>query len=637
MCAASNDSEEPMKTKISMTRRCGLSTMFSGMLLAIGLSGVAPALAAPSTFTLPPALLAGYTRTFRLDTALKIHLSVELDPRDSKLDAIVYAMEDPGSTTHRSTMTEAQFAGRFGRDPADVAALVAWFGSHGATNVYASKNRLVVGGDFTVSQAEKALNTRYDLWENAGRTVVAPVGSIALPVSGVRAVRGAIKAYTPRLAQVQTPSPPTTLRGQWFSAARFRQAYDAIEGGGAGMRIALIEDSSDRMQLSDLTQFARGDQETLAPLGPGSDAPRGGGRPGPGSRQAPEPPPPPPMLLDTSHVSEKSITPANNEQVCGRDDRGQEPTMDVDAALTMAPLASIEVRYDEVCLRGGEGTLELQRALDEEPAPDVVVFPFAVAPLYDRLEATFGPTPIVYLEAALRGIPIVVPSGDDGAYGIRVIGMNRPAVVYPCVLSLVICAGGTSLGERLGQYDEGPWNDGTHASGGGISLEPRPRWQTAPMDFALAHDVENRMVPDVSADAAGHLYVFWHGYGEGGVGGTSESAAIVGAQLAAIDAPLPKEKRLLSSGDLYALARAHPEAFRDVVDANDRGYVDNTLHPRNLAPPLGFVGVVPSPPPTIKGCVNVRPNGCDVAPQYDLVTGIGSLKEATALKALQSP
>jgi hypothetical protein len=624
----------PLKGNISMTGRCGLSVAFSGTLLAIALSASPPAQAAPSIFSLPPALLAGYSRTFRLDTALKIHLSVELEPRDQQLDTTVFAMQDPGSTTHHSTITAAQFAARYGRDSNEIATLVQWFSSHGATNVYASSNRLVVGGDFTVSQAEKALKTRYDLWQQDGRTVVAPIGPVALPVSGVRAVRGAIKAYTPRLAQVETPSPPTTLRGQWFSAARFRQAYDAIPGGGAGMRIVLIEDSSDRMQLADLAEFARGDRETLAPL----DVESGGTHRPPAGRPtfAAEPPAPPPMLLDASHVSEKSITAPNNEQVCGRDDRGQEPTMDVDAALTMAPLATIEVRYDEVCLRGGEGTLELQRALDEEPAPDVLVFPFAVAPLYDRLEASFGPTPIAYLEAALRGIPIVVPSGDDGALGIRVLGVNQPAVVYPCVLPIVICAGGTSLGERLGQYDEGPWNDGTHASGGGISLEPRPRWQTAPMDFALANEVENRMVPDVSADAAGHLYVFWHGYGEGGVGGTSESAAIVGAQLAAIDAPLPKEKRLVSAGDLYALARAHPEAFRDVVDANDRGYVDNTLHPRNLPPPLGFVGVVPSPPPTVKGCVPVRPNGCDVAPLYDLVTGIGSLKEATALKALQS-
>jgi len=595
-----------------MNGRRRLFVALSGIVLGI-FGGAAAANASAERFTLPPALLEGYTRTFKLDTALKIHLAIELQPRDPGLETTVFATEDPASSTHRLTISAAQFAARYGRTPAEVETLVTLLRSNGAINVYASRNRLEVGGDLTVSQAEKALHTRYDLWQQGERTVVAPVGPLTLPVERVRAVRGAIKAYTPRLAQVQTPNPPTTLRGQWFSAARFRQAYDAIPNGGGGMRIAIIEDSSDRMQLSDLNLFARGDRETLAEPSQAAVA-----------------------LLDPAHVSEKLVTAANNEQICGRDDRGQEPTIDVAAALTLAPAASIEVRYDEVCLRGGEGTLEIQRALDEDPSPDIIVFPFAVAPLYDRLEASFGPTAIPYLEAALRGITIVVPSGDDGALGIRVAGVDKPAVVYPCVLSLVICAGGTALGERQGEYDEGPWNDGTHASGGGLSLEPRPSWQQAPMDFALAHDVEERMVPDLSADAAGHLYVFWHGYGEGGVGGTSESAAIVGAQLAAIDGALPRERRLITPGDLYALARAHPEAYRDVTEPNDRGYRDNTLHPRNLPPPLGFAGVLPPPPATVKGCPRVRPSGCDVTTGYDLVTGIGSLKEQTALSALQT-
>jgi hypothetical protein len=258
-----------------------------------------------------------------------------------------------------------------------------------------------------------------------------------------------------------------------------------------------------------------------------------------------------------------------------------------------------------------------------------------VAPLFDSIQRTFGPTPVAYLEAALRGIPVVVPSGDDGAYGIRVAGVERAAVTYPCALSFVICAGGTSLGERQGVFGEGPWNDGTRATGGGISYEPRPAWQRAPMEFSLANGVHERMVPDLAADAAGHLSVFWHGYASGGVGGTSESAALVGAQLAAINAALPKERRIESAGDLYALASAAPQAFRDVTGKNDRGYSDNALHPLPSPLPLGYHGVLPSPPPQVRGCLPIRPRGCDVDKGYDLVTGLGSLKEQTAIAALK--
>src|SRR5947209_20628305 len=68
----------------------------------------------------------------------------------------------------------------------------------------------------------------------------------------------------------------------------------------------------------------------------------------------------------------------------------------------------------------------------------------------------------------------------------------------------VICAGGTQLGDRDGVADEGPWNDLDFAGGGGISNEPRPAWQNAPGDFLFSTTyVKNRIVPDVSADAAG--------------------------------------------------------------------------------------------------------------------------------------
>jgi kumamolisin len=587
-----------------MHPRHGLSAL-SGILFGLALAAALPgAPARAERFAPPSALLAGYQRQFKLDTALRMHVAVELIPKDPGLDAAANAVVDPASPMHRLHLSQAAFTARYGRSQADVDALVAWLHQNGATNVYAARDRLIVGADLTVESAQRAFKTKYDLWQSGERTIVAPTTPLTIPVNGVRAVRGAVKAFTPRLADViERPGLPTDFRANWYGVAQFRQAYDAVPGGGAGMRIALIEDSSDRGEASDLAPFAQADAA---------------------------------VPLDPSHVTERTITPPIGEQVCGRDDRGQEPTMDVDAALALAPAATIDVRYDEVCVRGGEGTLEIQHALDDAPQPDVIVFPFAVAPLYGPLADAFGPTPIPYLEAALRGIPVVVPSGDDGAYGIRVAGIEKAAVTYPCILAVVICAGGSALGERNGPLDEGPWNDGAHASGGGISFEPRPSWQRAPMEYSLAHTVDRRMVPDLSADAGGHLLVYWHGYAAGGVGGTSESAALVGAQLAAIDGALPPERRLTSAGDLYVLASAHPEAFRDVTRANDRGFADNALHPRPQPLPLGYTGVLPSPAPQVRGCLPIRPRGCDVDKGYDLVTGIGSLKERAAIDALKA-
>jgi hypothetical protein len=295
----------------------------------------------------------------------------------------------------------------------------------------------------------------------------------------------------------------------------------------------------------------------------------------------------------------------------------------------------VDVSYDDVCSLGNDGTVALERALDADPGPTVIVFPFTVAPLFASITQDFGSVPIPFLEAVVRGIPIVVPSGDDGPYGMHVVGLDRPATTYPCVSTYVICAGGTQLGDRDGVADEAPWNDGDHATGGGISTEPRPVWQDAASSFEFSPAfVKNRIVPDVSADAGGHLLIFWHGYGLGGIGGTSESASIVAAELAAINSLVPAPKRLLTAADLYALAKLAPTAFRDVARENDRGYLDNTLRPLRNRLPKGYRGIVPPAPKAVNGCPGVQPAGCSARSGFDAVTGIGSLKENAAVAAL---
>jgi kumamolisin len=594
--------------------------------IALALLGGTCASAAEERFDPPRAALAGFVRTspLHLDAAPRIHLAIELRPKDARLDALAVSISDPASPLHRRPLGEDAFIARFGRSQADVDALAALLRANGATGVYVSVNRLVVGGDLSLDQTEKALRAHFDLFERGERRIVAPTGPVTLPVSGIRSVRGLIAAFTPRLADV--PTLPNDFRGAWFTPVQFRDAYDALPDGGAGAHIVLIEDASDGFDLADLAPFMTGAgaaPDTLF-MAPGVPAPPLANSFGSA------------FGADASRVRAQVVSPAEPDQACGRDDRGQEAALDVDAALTLAPRAAIDVRYDRVCVRGGEGTLAVQRALDARPAPDLIVFPFAVGPVFGPAGETWGPTSIAYLEAAVRGIPVVVPAGDDGALGFRQTGVVAPGVSYPCVLPIVICAGGTQLGLRVGAFDEGPWNDGTHATGGGISSDPRPPWQRAPEAFEFSPAfVSRRIVPDLAADGSGHLEIFWRGYGLGGIGGTSESAALVGAQIAAINAAVAADRRITGPGDLYALAAAHPDAFRQVTGDNDRGYRDNTIRPRPLPPPLGFRGVLPPPPPQVHGCVNVQPRGCEVRSGYNAVTGLGTLRERAAVAALR--
>ncbi len=434
-----------------------------------------------------------------------LHLVVELLPKDASLETAALAAVDPASPAHRAYLTADEFAARYGRSASELQTVAGLLRATGARDVYVSRNRLLVGATMTIAQAERAFHTKFGEFVVPGRTAFAPVEPLTLPVAGVRAVRGVVGVTIPRLADVPKF---TDFRGNWYVPQRFRAAYDATNEGGNGQRVALIEASADRLAPNDIDALIDG---FGAP--PGASA---------------------------SRVQTEGDTTAAQSTICGRDDRGQEPTVDADAILTMAPLASVDLRYEDVCEQGDEGVLALQRALDASPAPTVIAFPFVVAPLFGTSRDAFGPPPIPYLEAALRGIPVVVPAGDDGAYGMRLVGMDRAAVTYPCVLPFVICAGGTELGDRSGVIDEGPWNDGVYATGGGISADPRPSWQIENEGFEFSPDfVKNRLVPDVSADASGHLMTYWHGYQAGGVGGTSESTALVAAQLAAINAQVP--------------------------------------------------------------------------------------------------
>jgi pseudomonalisin len=572
--------------------------------VALALLAVVPLRAAaasePTRVSVPLGLIAGMTAAGPADSRTLLRIAIEYQPK-ADLEGLAAAMTDPAAPAHRRPMSADAFAARFGRDGRDGDALAAFLRANGASDIYISRDRLVGGGIMDVGHAQRAFSVHFERYTAGERTAVAPSGPLIVPLPQIRAVHGLVAANTPRLAD----APSFTLfRGDWYTPVKLREAYQAIPNGGGNERISIIEDASDRFDLRDVAPFLSNEG---AP--PGATAER---------------------------VVERSFAFKAPASQCGRDDRGQEPALDADAALTMAPLATIVLDYEDVCSAGNDGTLALERALDDRDAPTVLVFPFTLGPALGAVAGLYGKPPIPMLEAIVRGIPLIVPAGDDGAYGYRVPGIETPAVAYPCVSTYVICAGGTQVGDRDGAWDDAPWNDGEHATGGGLSLEPRPAWQDAAGAFEFSPQfIKTRMVPDVSADAAGHLRIYWHGYGLGGVGGTSESAAIVGGQLAAIDSFVPPARRLTIAGDLYALAKAAPTAFRDVQRENDRGYTDNTLRPQRAPLPPDFRGQIPPLPKPVYGCAAIEPHGCSARVGYDAVSGLGVLMEKPAADALR--
>jgi pseudomonalisin len=568
--------------------------------VVLALLAALPAQAATSRISVPLGQIAGMTAAGPADGRALLRIAIEYQPK-ADLESLAASMTDPAAPAHRQPLSADAFAARFGRDGHAGDALATFLRANGASDIFVSHNRLVGGGIMDVAHAQRAFSVRFVRYAAGARTAIAPSGPLSVPLAMIRAVHGVVVATTPRLADVPSF---TLFRGDWYTPEKLREAYDALPDAGANERITIIEDASDRFDLRDIAPF-------LSNEGP-------------------------PPGATAAQVVERSFAFKAPASECGRDDRGQEPALDADAALTMAPLATIVLDYEDVCSDGNDGTLALERALDDRQPPTAVVFPFTIGPALGPIAQLYGKPSIPMLEAIVRGIPLVVPAGDDGAYGYRIPGIETAAVAYPCVSTYVICAGGTQVGDRDGAWDDAPWNDGEHATGGGISLEPRPAWQDAPAAFEFSPQfVKNRIVPDVSADAAGHLRIYWHGYGLGGVGGTSESAALVGGQLAAVNSLAPQAKRLTIAGDLYVLDKTAPKAFRDVQRENDRGYTDNTLRPQRPVLPPDFRGQVPPLPKAVAGCAAIEPHGCGARVGYDAVSGIGVLMEKAALDALR--
>ena len=205
----------PAEKTISMTARCApFRRVFwdvAGNLPRLARTGTGRRL---ERFARRRRCSAGYARTFRARygaQASPFASNFSRATRSSTRSALPWPI--PVRTTHRTQLTAGQFARATAAMPAEIATLVAVASARTARRRLRLANRLVVGGDLTVSQAEKrAAHAVRSL--AAGRPNGRRAGRAA-HVAGFRRTRRARRdqAFTPRLAEVETPSPADDFRG----------------------------------------------------------------------------------------------------------------------------------------------------------------------------------------------------------------------------------------------------------------------------------------------------------------------------------------------------------------------------------------------------------------------------------------
>jgi kumamolisin len=191
-----------------------------------------------------------------------------------------------------------------------------------------------------------------------------------------------------------------------------------------------------------------------------------------------------------------------------------ETTMDVEIVFKCAPEVAVTVYSFDKTENGWVSGLH--SILQSEVIPSVISISWGWPEMGGN--PAIGFWSVAAIEAiedllaalALRGVTVVVSSGDSGA-----------SVFYPASSAYVLACGGTKFSAR----EEVVWSFGSHASGGGVSkMIPLPDWQRDAGIACEGVDVvtvtDKRCVPDVAA---------WAIYSSGAVlpcEGTSASAPL---------------------------------------------------------------------------------------------------------------
>lgn len=223
----------------------------------------------------------------------------------------------------------------------------------------------------------------------------------------------------------------------------------------------------------------------------------------------------------------------------GGSEFSDEVMLDLSVLGTLAPGSDVTVYFSEPTEQGFVDALHHVAELDDPP--DLLLICYG-SPEDSGSGATWTAAAIeqggeALAAAALRGVTVVCSCGDNGAAGAPL--STRVQADFPASSGWVLACGGTRADR--GVPVETVWNDGTGASGGGLSaVVPRPGWQDG-LSMPVPADAwrrpaswRGRGVPDVAAvaDPATGIAVVDSRGDTVAAGGTSASAPLWAALLA---------------------------------------------------------------------------------------------------------
>jgi kumamolisin len=251
-----------------------------------------------------------------------------------------------------------------------------------------------------------------------------------------------------------------------------------------------------------------------------------------------------------------------------------EVMLDIEVAGAVAPKAKIAVYFS---LNTDDGFLAAVNAAlhDNLRKPSVISISWGSAEDLNTQQARDAFNQAL-IDAARLGVTVCCSAGDDGSSD---LGLTRrdgqPHVDFPASSPFALACGGTTLrGSGTTIASEVVWNEGTAATGGGVSnFFPLPPYQSSARVPKSPKGNIGRGVPDVAGDAdsrTGYQVILVGGQ-SGVIGGTSAVAPLWAGLIALTNqrlASLGKNSVGFLNALLYQLAPA-TGAFHDIVEGDN--------------------------------------------------------------------
>jgi kumamolisin len=478
-------------------------------------------------------------------------------------------------------------AATYGASDTDIDTVVKSFTSHGLTVV--SKNSamrsVVLSGP--VERMEAVFNTHLFRVKHGDHQYRGRVGDLSIPkelegvVQGVFGLdtRPMIRSRRSHLQAAPSSQLPPPDQRPWFLPQELAAAYNFAGTDASGKTVGVIE-LGGRYVSSDLTQFAQVS----------------------GLKSTPK--------VTVINVEKLASADSNDPDAIG------EVMLDIEVLAGACPGADIAVYFSNFTEKGWVDVID-QALNDTKNNPCVLSISYGLAEGADIwTQQAMDAVNDSMKEAAARGIPVCVAAGDDGSDD--QVGDGLAHVNFPASSPFVLSIGGTALIRDANGFGEQVWFDGDGlrkdqggSTGGGVSaVFQRPVWQSSiDIPSVNPNGMAGRIIPDVSANAAGSTGYFVIVQGQPQISGGTSAATPLWAAL------------------LVRLIKANVPV----------GYVT----------PMFYQTVQGSAGKTIgaMGCDDIKVGNNDTAAAggysaragYDAVTGWGSPKGTALAEALSAP